>query len=229
MPTKNGSVTTAETSGTQASLTVSHTVSAGSNRCLVIGIAGVPAGSPTTNSRTVTWNSQSLTRVGIQAYATNEDFVELWYLLEASLSTTTANVVVTAVTANQYLSIGVQTWDGVNQAAPFGTWVGSGTTQNGTTASVTCTTVAGDEVIDILGCWGSGAHTITPTYTALWERENAGAQDDSGQSSRTASGVSTDIGWSMSENVTLWYGAAPLSAASAAQSQAPRSMLLGVG
>ncbi len=216
MPSKLGTVTTASSVGHVTSLSVSIAVPAGTNRCLVLEYSGWgPTASKTDHS--VKWNGISLTKIGRASFfgLANYTFGGLFYLPEALLTTATASLVITSPLAAT-LRVGVRTWGSANQVIPWGEFVGDYATFPPTSQpNVTCTTIAGAEVIDALTVYSSVAYSMAPTYTAEWSMVTS-ADLSYGSSSRTATTDETPIAWVMSPSMSVassdsWvYGAASL-------------------
>ncbi len=133
----NGTVTSASTDGA-TNLSWSHTVSAGTNRVLVVELA---IDELAANVTSVTYGGVAMTQIGRGA---GNHAVELWALVDPAVGT--ANVVA-AFSSPTAAAGGAAAYNGVNQNNPFGTFVSA--TGTGTTASVTVTSASGDQVIDV--------------------------------------------------------------------------------
>ena len=162
--TSNGTVTSTQTTSA-ASLTWSHTVSAGSNRVLVVELAIDGLGAPASS---VTYGGVALTQIG---RGTGNHAVELWALINPTVGT--ANVVA-SFSGTTAAAGGASTFNGVAQTigTAFGTFVSA--TGTGTTASVTASSAAGEQVIDVLYWRNSPATSATlgAGQTANWSQTN---------------------------------------------------------
>jgi prepilin-type N-terminal cleavage/methylation domain-containing protein len=107
--------------GLVRSLTWSHTVGAGSDRILVVGVS-TRGGLGWDQVNSVTYNGISLTRVGSDTTLDCHGYthrVEIWYLVAPP--TGTYNVVITTA-GNADIVGGATSWIGVNQTNPVGTF-----------------------------------------------------------------------------------------------------------
>jgi len=185
----NGTVTSASTDGA-TSLSWSHTVSAGTNRVLVVELAIDGAGANTTS---VTYGGVAMTQIGRGA---GNHAVELWALVNPAAGT--ANVVATFAGTTAAAG-GATAYNGVNQSVPFGTFVSA--TGTGTTASVTVASAAGDQVIDVQYWEGSPSGGAPGPGQALswWQIGSAmigGGTVEAGAASVVMSGsFSTSTQW----------------------------------
>ena len=191
----------ASASGAPTSLTIpNHSIVAGSNRVLMV-VAGsgdtgheVPTG--------VTWNGIAMTLVP-SSYASAAAWcgVSLWYLLEASLSTATADVVITWAATPQDLVGGVSfVVTDVDQVTPFGT-ANTGTGASAT-ASAAISSASGEVVIGGISSDSEGS--INETGTLIQKVLNVnfdssfGAQYYSGASSVTIQWGQANTNWAVS-------------------------------
>ena len=97
---------------------VSVTVGAGSNRALILAV-GTNQGTDSVTG--VTWNGQSLSLMQSLLGTGLSMWVSFWYLLEANLSTTTANAIVSISSATNGQAAFAYVLSGVNQSTPFST------------------------------------------------------------------------------------------------------------
>ena len=190
--TSNGTVTSTQTTGA-TSLTWSHTVSAGSNRVLVVELALDGLGAPASS---VTYGGVALTQIG---RGTGNHAVELWALINPTVGT--ANVVA-SFSGTTAAAGGASTFNGVAQTigTAFGTFVSA--TGTGTTASVTASSAAGEQVIDVLYWRNSPATSATPGagQTSYWSQTNStmggGATLEAGAASVVmSSNLSGSVQW----------------------------------
>jgi hypothetical protein len=139
-------------SGSLDQITLNYTLSAGSNRVLVVGFCG-EATSPT--GGTVTFGGVSLTE--IEFLITNSgfaNFVSMFVLLEADFPATETQDIVADLTwssgGTNALSIVVGTLTDVAQAVPSGTAIGTDDNLSTVTASIT-STADGAILVDVYG------------------------------------------------------------------------------
>ena len=145
-------VSTGSATSNGTTLTVAHTVDAGTKGALIVVVINVGGGG---NPTGVTWNgaAEALT---LLSGVTNTGTVSIWYL--ANPTAATDNVVATWGSNNTERSLSAFNCYGVNQTTPMtGAVSDSGT---GTSASSTVTTTVGDLVVD--GAWHNGADAATP-------------------------------------------------------------------
>jgi hypothetical protein len=234
VPTRIGSTAARNSGGAVSSHTVSIDVAAGTNRCLVVTLSFWSSG-VTPSTRSVTWNGQAMTRVDLYSRITsNFNAVEIWYLLEASLSTATADVVITCNAVTQTLYWGAQLFGDVDQVTPFGAMTGafSAAGAGNITPTVTAASTIDGETIDVLGTYAATAYTNTPTDTASWTVHRSADDISAGASSKTAVGATTTVDWTMSSasgSPQWWIAAATLNAPSAATDNATSLKTLGPG
>jgi hypothetical protein len=148
---------------TTAAWTLSTPIAAGTigNRILVVSIhfeqGGVDAitGNPT-------WNAVNLVEL-LSTFHNTWSQICIFYLLEASLSTTTANISVPHVAGTPRGRIVAQLFEGVDQATPFRTTqrTTNNGSQSGTSSTQTVPSVAtGDYLLDALTV-DAGSHNLT--------------------------------------------------------------------
>src|SRR5437773_247767 len=99
------------------SLTWSHTVGAGTNRILIVGVSIVDGGATVTG---VTYSGQALTLIGGQTAGASTDRIEMWRLLAPPVGT--ASIVVTLSAAKRIVG-GAVSYTGVDQTTPLGACV----------------------------------------------------------------------------------------------------------
>ena len=143
------------------SLTWPHTVGAGSNRLLIVGIS-FRDGNVMANA--VTYGGTALTLIGAQTGPGSQNRTEMWRLLAPASGT--ANIVVTMSAAKQIVTGGIS-FTGVNQTTPLGTFA-SAQGMTGT-ATVTATSATNELVLDTVTANGD-ANSVTPApaQTQRW-------------------------------------------------------------
>lgn len=145
----------------QTSLTWSHTVGAGSNRILVVGVSIRNSAGQTVSS--VTYAGVGLTFIGAQSNGTNSR-IEMWRLLAPATGT---NSIVVTMSAGAHFVGGAASFTGVDQTTPLGTFVSA--TGNTSTPTVNASSATGEVVIDTLAMRGS-ADTITSVGAGQTQR-----------------------------------------------------------
>ena len=131
---------TGTTEGT--SLNISHTTTSASDRLMLVGVS-MEEDSESVSS--VTYNGQNLTFVG--AEGTGGARVEIWSMIAPDSGT--HNVVVNLTgSGNDATTVGVTTFEGVDQSTPLGAFVG--TSGAGTSGSTTISSAAGDLVFGVV-------------------------------------------------------------------------------
>jgi len=96
-----------------------HTVPAGNNRLLLVGVASTNGN----GALSVSYGGQGLTRLGWQVDSNGDNRIELWYMVAPRVGTTNVNVQMQRLND---LVAGAANYRGVNQASPFGTLRGAG-------------------------------------------------------------------------------------------------------
>jgi hypothetical protein len=132
--------------GNVSSLTFAHTVGAGSDRVLWVGVHTRDGNTAVSN---VTYGGTPFTRVGSIVAGGGQNRSEIWQLLSPAVGT--ANIVVT-LSAAKNVAAGAVSFFGVDQSTPVGSLAsGSG---NSTTANVTVSSAAGEVVLDAVSANG---------------------------------------------------------------------------
>ena len=145
----------ASSTGSDTSVTWSHTVGAGSNRLLVVLLSD----NPTDAVSSVTYGGVALTQLpGAHVVGGTGAEVDIWYLKNPASGA--ANFVATWA-AQGYLNAGAVSFSGVDQTTPLDTPVTA--TGTGRSASATVATDANNIVIDNLCLQESSADNPTAT------------------------------------------------------------------
>ena len=177
-----------------SSLSWSHTVVAGSNSVLVVGVTA----EHTTNAcqaASVTYGGTPLTQIST-ALSSSASFecASLWYMLAPPVGTATVSV--SFGSALNGASAGATTLFGIKQAAPDAFSTGSSTTGAATTNLTTL--AASSTVVDVFAS-GVALGNLAPAagQTALWTQNDASTgQASGGSSSKTvASAGATSVTW----------------------------------
>jgi hypothetical protein len=177
--------------GTGSSVSWSHTVGAGSDRILVVGISKRKNDKTTNN---ITYGGVGgFTQVGSQIGSGTDHGVEIWYKLAPAVGT--ANIVVT-LSGNVNAAIGAISFIGVNQTTPTGTFAGAG----GTDASpiVNVSSAGGELVLGVLSISGDhGGITAGGGQTVRWSGSTGTGDSNEYGAGDTAPGASSvTMSWS---------------------------------
>ncbi len=150
----------------------SHTIGGNSNRALFVGVstAAINIGSPVARVTSVTYGTQTLTRVtnGFRASPDSNNAVELFLLVNPTSGTNTITVNLLPSAAN-YVVGGSISFSGVSQAVPTGTFVSTTNALNSptNTASVSVTdSLVGDTVLDVIGT-SFNAQSVVPNASQI--------------------------------------------------------------
>lgn len=174
---------------------LSHTV-AGTNKLLIVGVS---IGDDTAVS-TVTYASQSLTRIRFDEVLSTDRRSELWYLVNPPSGT--ANVVVT-LDKNEQAIIGAISLINVDQSSPIDTNNG-GTDPSGTThPSVSLTTTVDNTLLVDVVSTVDGPMTPSAYQTERWDL----AQDQlagSASTNQTTNEGAYTMSWTNNGGVDQW-------------------------
>ena len=155
------STTTAVSSVNVNNLSWTHTVGAGANRILIVGISYRDGN---VSSTSVTYGGVALILIGAQNAGGNQNRTELWYLLAPSSGT--ANVAV-LMSASKKIDAASVSFTGVSQTTPLGTF--STATAQSTAASVNVSSAPGAVVIDTVTANGdANSLAVNASQTQLW-------------------------------------------------------------
>ncbi|MHC4739148.1 MAG: beta strand repeat-containing protein [Planctomycetota bacterium] len=182
--------------GYSTTLSWSHTVGSGSDRILIVGIAGEDSSESDLVISSVTYGSANMTLVsGSSATGGTGAFkikTELYYLLNPDLGTDTVTVTYSGNTASRaggavsLLNVAQQAAEAVSTNANVST----------STISTNITTQTdGAWVVDVVGCGNSGS--FTTTASGMVERFDETTTDSSGAGSTksVSSAGSTTMSW----------------------------------
>lgn len=180
--------TTATTSGGKdvSGITFPHTVGAGSDRYLKVGVAINQWGPATVSS--ITYAGVAMTRLG-GSVLSGFIRVEYWYLLNPP--TGTHDVVVTLSDSPMNLACAASSYFGVNQTTPHGTE--STATGVGTAPSVSVQSAPGELVVDVMACADTGYVSVGSGQTLRGVADNGTTEavcavsDEAGATSVTMS------------------------------------------
>ena len=191
----DASASATETSGSQTSLTLSYTVSAGSNRLLVVTSGG--GGNTGMSVSSVKYNGVNMSSGSTSGSGPNSG---IWYLtLGTSASPTTANVVIT-YNKTYLFNLTASSFQGVDQTTPV-----SGATSNAA-ASLVVASSTGDLVIDAINGSGSGqAVGASQTLVALNSDIVFGGDPDCAASTE-AGAASVTMDWTGFSGVNAHVG-----------------------
>src|SRR2546427_2692182 len=178
--------------GSATPLTWSHTVAAGSNGLLIVGVS---TGDAVTTHNTVTYNTVPMTKISEVTGAS--DRVSIWTLVNPA--TGTKSVVVTLSAATNVKG-GATSWTNVNQTTPVGT--AATNTGSSNFPSVTVASAAEEVVHDTIGAnadTDEGAVTADAGQTERWNIRTT----HTGAGSTEVGAASVTMSWTMVKN-TSW-------------------------
>lgn len=207
----SGSVSARKAGGSNiSSLSQSYTVNSGSNFLLV---RLMHWRNPGTTVSGITWGAQNFTLIGRQANDNNQDFVEMWQLVNPTPSTN--NVVISYTDPLNESSAWIDAWVGVDGTTPTGTFAGANIPASSSTATVTASSVAGDMVVDVMEAYIWGTITANGGQTTDGILDEDQVIDSLAASHKTATGTSTTMSWSLVPDVIWATGAVALKPAAA--------------
>lgn len=172
--------------GTQV-LQWTHTVGAGSNRLLVVGVS--IRGNRTVTG--ITYAGQGLTFLGASSNNNNRVRAEIWYLVAPPTGTATVAV---NLSANARFTSGAVSFTGALQTGPVGPFL-SNAGQGSVDPTLTMTSAAGELVLDVVAVAGID-QGLTPGggQTEMWNLESGG--HISGAASTEPGASSVTMSWS---------------------------------
>jgi len=181
--------------GDTNSITWSHTVGAGSDRLLIVGVS-MKDGKAAVND--VVYGGVTLTRIGFKEAKGRKNRVEMWKLLapEAGTDDITVNL-----SKKKDVVVGGVSFFNVDQTTPHGAFASA--TDKSTTPSVDVTSKAGDLVLDVLASQGDVGPVIAGTgQTERWNTfSGKGKKGDAWGAASTESGAPTvTMSWTISKN-----------------------------
>ncbi|MGQ0829214.1 MAG: hypothetical protein ACT4ON_12570 [Bacteroidota bacterium] len=171
------STTSGSTGISATSLTISHTVS-GSNTILIVR-ASTRNGDPTS----ITYNSVSLTKLATKN--NSSQYASIWYLINPSAGTN--NVVINGSSGFAPI-IGITSFTGVHQTAPFGTVVSAAFSSN---PSLNVSSASGELIIDVVN-----ANTSMTVGSGQTQQYNLHEFVSDGSGSTEAGASSVTMSWS---------------------------------
>jgi uncharacterized repeat protein (TIGR01451 family) len=181
-------------------LSWSHTVGAGQNRLLVVGVSNAANNPPAPSSTSVTYAGHGLTRQVINDAGI--DVVEIWTLVAPPSGTATVTVTLSGPTP---VVGGSVSFTGVDQNTPIrATNHSGGSGLMSLTVSTSVTTAPGDMVIDavagnVLGIGAGGS--AAAGQTERWNRLLVVGLDLGGGSTQPGAAGSTTMSWTISGDI----------------------------
>lgn len=173
--------------------TFAHTVNAGSNKILTVGVAVEDATTVQTVTG-ITWNAvENLIQIDTQVYNGTKNRVDLWYLLNPTVAT--ANIVVTLSgdpSASQ--TAGAITINGAKQQGPE---ISAKATGSSVTISVNITTQTNDAWIIDSAANDSSSNDMTAGGGQTERYEEATNQRHNGSTKPFAVAGATSMSWSI--------------------------------
>lgn len=211
------------TQQTNQTLSWTHTIGAGSNRILIVGVSTYStAAAPIARVISVTYGGAALTRIGtLQSPATiasdNQSAVEMFYLGEAGIAGATSSTVTVTfnpATPIQYAVGGSASFFGVSQSLPFNTQASGNnfaeSTGSSSSPSVTLLSAANQIALDTLASSpNAGFFAPSAGQTRLWYETNANPTppfssfDIGAGSMKTGASPSVTTSWTMT-NSQAW-------------------------
>ncbi len=189
-------------------LSWSHTVGSGSNRILIVAVAGEDSSSTDLNISSVTYGGTAMTLVPNSTSTEGTTYLQktaLYYLLSPAVGTATVTVTYSGSVAER--SGGSISLFNVDQAGAEAVATNGNTGSNSISTNIT-TLTDGSWVIDVVGCGNAG--TFTTTTSGMTERYDV--QNDSasaaGSTKPVASAGSTTVSWQHSGANRLAHSAA---------------------
>lgn len=186
-----------------SSLTFSHD-SSGTDRLLLVGVSFNPNQGETVSS--VTYNGTALSFVGSATHS-NDARIEIWQLVAPD--TGTHDVVVTFSAELQYGAVaGAQTFTGVHQTTPLGTFVGANDISAGP-ATVDVSSASNELVFDTVACETCTSLTAGAGQTERW---NLSWADGSvmGAASTEPGASTVTMSWNLGSSDYWAIGAVPI-------------------
>jgi hypothetical protein len=184
-------------------LIVSHTTS-GSERLMLVGISFDPNNDQVVSS--VTYNGTALSKEG-HAVWSNDARAEIWSLVAPALGTHDV-----AITFSARLSFGaaagVQTFNGVDQVTPLGTFVPASGSSAGP-ATVDVSSGANQLVFDTVACETCTSLTLGASQTQLWNLSHAGGYA-MGAASTEPGAATVTMSWTLGSSDHWAIGAVPI-------------------
>lgn len=173
-----------------ATLSWSHTIPAGTDRILVVGVA-VRSG---TNISSVTHGGVPLTFIVGQSSPQSENRVEMWQLVAPAVGT--ANIVVNLPAAAE-IAAGVVAFTGVDPAAPLGNFATA--SGNSGLATLNVVSATGEVVVDAIAANGDAASlSVGGGQTAQWSTNTGPASTNIRGASSTENGSAfTTMSWTL--------------------------------
>lgn len=225
MPITYDTSTLDGTSGTNT-LTVSHTIGSGSNRCLIATLGIIAGGARTLSS--ITYNGTAMTLIGHFPDGDDNRFVSLYYMDEANLPAAGSYDIVSTYSGNGNIKLGGVSLFGVAQTGEEAISTGADAfddLHNDTITTITNNAwVVQCTIVD-------GAYDISPDDGQTERQENTESLDHFQIATlEVASAGATNIGCSWGTNASLsTLGAAFAPAAAIGGLQKTSLPLLGVG
>jgi hypothetical protein len=205
------------------SFTWNHTIGGEINRALIVGISTsyevLPAGLPSNRVLSVTYNGQTMTRIGTIVGADTRVAVEMFRLTEAVTpgvptlpAAGTYPVVVNLITplTPDYAVGGSVSFYGVNQSSPNGTFqTATGTSTN---PSVAVTSATNQLVIDTVATtFAGGTLLVGPGQTERWNGVSCfGGVSSIGAGSTEPGAATTTMSWTETSSQPWAIGAVSL-------------------
>lgn len=172
------------------STTKSHTVAAGNDRLLLVGVARQTTGGANPGVASVTFNGSAMTLVP-NSKATSSDGLEtLWYYMIAPPAITADVAISLGASSNANIMAWIRDYSNHDGAAPVGNYKGTNNSGSATSVVTSSITEAIDDLILTLANHGGGGATVTWTNATELGDDNYSSMGAS-LAHRTAVGANT--------------------------------------
>ena len=188
----------------------SHTVNAGTNRLLLVGVSFNNFSGETVTS--VVWkdglgDEQSLSPVGT-AVSVDDARVEIWGRVAPNTGTADIRVTFDA-TLNDGGVVGAMSFTGVDQSTPYGAFVSDfDNSGSSNLATVDVSSAVGELVFDTVACETCTSLTVGAGQDERWNTDNANS-DFGGASTEAGAGTVT-MSWDLGSSDYWVIGAVPI-------------------
>lgn len=172
------------TSTSGSTVTLSHTIGNGENRCLLVAVS-----SRDRSVNSITYGGVSLVSVGNRTYGSDAR-VYLYSLINPNIGT--ADIVVTmSGSVSNGVVLSASSFFGIDQTVPLGTFASA--TGSSSTASVNVSSIAGDYIYDVVTFRNTSNLTVGAGQTERWDL-SSGTIRGAG-SSESATATSSTMSW----------------------------------
>ncbi len=204
-----------------SSISITHTSGTGINRLMLVGVSW-NCGSTNQTITSVSFtpsggNAMALTNVITQQAGTQLRYSAIYNLTNPPVGTSGTITITFSGSVGNGIVAGVANYAGVDQVTPLGTAVGTGSTSQGTTPSVTLSELNGKELIfdNVFQGASGSSQTLTAgnDQTQLWNDFLGSVRAAS--STKQAISSSVTMSWTASSSAYWAIAAVPINPASA--------------